>query len=82
MSSLNSLVAAYRQRVRLGELESDRDQEIAVERLELLTEDLARWSRGGWPRKPKPPRGLYLWGPVGRGKSMLLDLFFVLLGLR
>lgn len=73
---MNSLLAAYRQRLADGELAPDADQAAAAERLEALENALQRWKPGGWPVKSKPPRGLYLWGPVGRGKSMLLDLFF------
>ena len=70
------ILAAYRQRLAEGELAPDADQAAAAERLEVLAKALERWKPGGWPIKSKPPRGLYLWGPVGRGKSMLLDLFF------
>jgi cell division protein ZapE len=72
---MSSPLAAYRQRLAEGELEPDADQQRGAERLEQLAEELARWRPGGWVRKA-PPRGVYLWGPVGRGKSMLLDLFF------
>ncbi|MEZ5960919.1 MAG: cell division protein ZapE [Hyphomonadaceae bacterium] len=73
---MTSLLAAYRQRLANGELAPDADQAAAAERLETLTKALDGWKPGGWPFKSQPPRGLYLWGPVGRGKSMLLDLFF------
>jgi len=72
---MNSPLAAYRQRLAEGELAADADQARAAERLDALAMELERWQPGGWFTQ-KPPRGLYLYGPVGRGKSMLLDLFF------
>jgi cell division protein ZapE len=76
----------YRERSGAGLIRSDPAQQRAVSRLQQLHEALSlyrpRSRRGLWAhlflgdRAPAPPRGLYLWGPVGRGKSMLMDLFF------
>ena len=73
---MSSPLAAYHARVATGELAPDPFQERAAERLDDLAEDLGRWSPDAWIGKRAPPRGIYLWGPVGRGKSMLMDLFF------
>jgi cell division protein ZapE len=57
-------------------------QEAAIEALSRLEGDLnAAQEPQGFSlfRKPKSLsaiRGVYLWGPVGRGKSMVMDLFF------
>jgi cell division protein ZapE len=63
----------YSARLATGVLLPDPAQAEAVERLDALAKDLAA-SRGWFGGKQ--PRGLYLWGKVGRGKSMLMDLFF------
>jgi cell division protein ZapE len=76
LAPMSSPLAAYRQRLADGELQPDADQERGADRLEQLSQELARWRPGGWLRKTEAPQGVYLWGPVGRGKSMLLDLFF------
>jgi cell division protein ZapE len=74
-----TLRTAYRQRLERGELMPDAAQERAVETLCRLESEL---NLRGEPaflsffKKPKAPKGVYLWGPVGRGKSMVMDLFF------
>ncbi len=61
---------------------ADPAQLRAAERLELCCEEWADYKakRGGTLKKmitkPPLPRGIYLWGGVGRGKSLLMDLFF------
>lgn len=72
-----------------GEVHADPVQERIVERLQAVHDRLAAMSahpekpgllaRLGFGRPARPPagpQGLYIWGPVGRGKSMLMDLFF------
>jgi cell division protein ZapE len=74
-----SLRSAYRARLQEGALKPDPAQAAAVEALCRLESELnaqAEPSFLSFLKKPKAPRGVYLWGPVGRGKSMLMDLFF------
>jgi cell division protein ZapE len=71
-----SPLAAYHQRLAEGDLIADPAQASAAERLDTLAAELARWRPDAWIGKGQTPRGLYLWGPVGRGKSLLMDLFF------
>jgi cell division protein ZapE len=69
--------ARYKELVAKGDLQADAAQDAAARRLNLLHKELARTRKPFlfW-RKPKAPKGLYLWGGVGRGKSLLMDLFY------
>ena len=79
---MSGVLAAYGALVAAGELRADPEQAAAAERLDQLQTELeAVPTRGSllWRlarRKPDPVRGVYLWGGVGRGKSMLMDLLF------
>ena len=85
---MTSPLAAYDALVAAGELRSDPEQAAAARRLEVLATELEATPKRGsilWRlagQKPAAPRGIYLWGGVGRGKSMLMDLFFANLDIR
>ncbi|MEM7546342.1 MAG: cell division protein ZapE [Pseudomonadota bacterium] len=80
----------YREMIASGALNDDMAQRLALEKLQLLhtrLKDYDPWkgkrvARGifGWGReaakKDSDLNGLYIYGGVGRGKSMLMDLFF------
>ena len=85
---MTGLIARYDALVAAGELKPDPEQAAAARRLTALAEQLEATPKRGstlWRalgRKPEAPRGVYLWGGVGRGKSMLMDLFFGCLEIR
>jgi cell division protein ZapE len=83
---MTTFEAAYRRRVEAGELSPDPAQERVVEALARLHAELTRRAppARGWRRslarlvrrRSAPVLGAYLWGGVGRGKTMLMDLFY------
>jgi cell division protein ZapE len=76
------LAAAYGALLAKGAIAADPAQCQCVAKLGELSDSLARWRRRGnglaglFTRAEPPPRGLYIFGAVGRGKTMLMDLFF------
>jgi cell division protein ZapE len=83
----DTISARYAALVAAGEVERDPAQVAVVARLARLNERLAthrlarKSSSLGWlfgQRTTAEPdlKGIYLWGEVGRGKTMLMDLFF------
>lgn len=73
---MQTLPELYATRVASGDLHHDEAQEAVLPEFERIRAALAQPVKRGFFRKaPEPPKGLYLWGGVGRGKSMLMDLF-------
>jgi cell division protein ZapE len=88
LSSVQGPLAAYQDLRQQGLLQPDPAQQPAIERLQGLYRTLLEYrpesGLRGWLARlgladnggAHAPMGLYLYGPVGRGKSMLMDLFF------
>lgn len=83
-----SLSEKYQQLINEGQLNFDDAQSNAINALELLNQHLSeqpktklksRFSKHAWFKsfsQQQPLKGIYLWGKVGRGKTMMMDLFY------
>lgn len=79
-----SLLERYRRLQAEGKITPDSAQALAVEKLQMLTNRLASYTPPARTdffsfftrKRGEVPKGLYIFGPVGRGKTMLMDLFF------
>lgn len=84
----DTVASAYESRVASGEFSLDSAQVQLAARLDVLLEAVSnqrlatKSSALGWmfgrKKTSKTPRGLYVHGAVGRGKTMLMDMFFEL----
>jgi cell division protein ZapE len=80
---LSDVVSLYEQNLAKRGFVRDSSQWRAVERLQRLHEEWSAYKKrrdSALKRllvKPPLPKGVYLWGPVGRGKSFLMDAFYL-----
>lgn len=77
---MGSMLARYERLIAANELTEDADQRKTAARLDHLQKELESGQSGGllaqfFGRRSASPKGVYMWGGVGRGKSMLMDLF-------
>jgi cell division protein ZapE len=81
--ALNDVISLYEEHLARRGFVSDPSQWRAVERLQRLFEEWTAYKgkRSNALKRllvhPELPKGVYLWGPVGRGKSFLMDSFFL-----
>ncbi len=88
---MSDVRSRYDARVAAGDIDFDPVQAELADRLDRLAGQLGdkrlatKSSSLGWlfaRKAPPTPKGLYIWGSVGRGKTMLVDLFFAAVPMR
>jgi len=85
MSDAEGPIHVYRRLVREGEWQADPVQELAAEKLQLLSvklrghdpKTIKGWAKiFGRGRNTEAPQGVYFYGDVGRGKTAMMDVFY------
>lgn len=81
MTSIQTPSQTYAAGVARDDWQDDPAQHRALHELDRIHAALLESPRGGmfakwFGQRAAPPRGLYLWGGVGRGKTFLIDLFY------
>lgn len=71
----------YEQAIASDEFSEDPQQRMAMTYLDNISHELENFNPnkgffGFFKSEPKPPKGLYMWGGVGRGKTWMMDMFF------
>ncbi len=74
-----TMLTSYDALVARGDIEDDDEQRqllVVFEKVAVQLEQVAQKKKWPWQKKTKEKRGIYLHGPVGTGKTFLMDLFY------
>lgn len=73
---MDSLVDTYKKNVSLGKIQREKAQEELLTRFDALRISVEKKRRKLlFSKSPVTPKGIYVWGGVGCGKSMIMDMF-------
>ncbi|KAI7805079.1 lactation elevated 1a, partial [Triplophysa rosa] len=81
-SSFSGPLAHYNSLIRDGVLREDQHQKAVMEKLDQMQKDIRGYSNehsfifSKFFSRQKPPRGYYIYGDVGTGKTMVMDMFY------
>lgn len=70
------LIKLYEKAIERSDIVDDPLQRDIIEQLQVVADALIAASKPSWFRRKKVVRGAYLYGPVGVGKTYLVDLFY------